>query len=265
MSDASIPQVYQDVETGGVTQVSDTEPQDVTRAPVNVSTKEGRGWILTLIRVLRLHSFVISLFTLFLLLSIRYILYHAPLQNHWGFGGPKRATTVLAAWMFAAVLLTFLAAAITVFKRKMSIWPHVVAILIDIVLASGIIASAVLFTHEYPSPSWCNSWLPNGQNKPPHHECWNWKDLTWLLMKMAFTLSIILSVILAALIVCHIIAICEGRRMSGVQLAYARSKSAFSHLGSFVPYTVKINISFERKPDVQVVSEAPLGQGPVHI
>lgn len=97
---ASTSQVSQDVETGRTPlQVPDVGAQDINQPTANNSTKEGGGRLLSFIRILRLHSFIISLFALFLLLNIRFILYHAPLHAYFGLYETKRATTVLAAWV----------------------------------------------------------------------------------------------------------------------------------------------------------------------
>lgn len=143
----------------------------------------------------------ISLFTLFLLLMICFILYHAPLRPTFcNLGKPKRVTTVLAAWvrvfilrlfielvfismqMFAAIILTSIVAAITVFRRKISV-------------VSNIITSAVFFTHEYPHSLWCDrrpSWIKKEGifEEVSLVESLHWKDLSWILVKISTTINI---------------------------------------------------------------------------
>lgn len=86
----------QDVEVGS-TPLSDNGANDHQSESGN-SAKEGRGRLLCFIRILRVHALIISLFNLFLLLAIRFILYHAPLHN-FGLYRTKLRTTILAAWV----------------------------------------------------------------------------------------------------------------------------------------------------------------------
>jgi len=207
-------------------------------------------------KVLTIVTLILSVISVGLLIAGCIIAKYAPIG--WYTWLAREASETLAIWIFVSVIFSFINVLVN--------FPMVLNMVVDVVLASGIIASVVRLFEEFPGSNWCQierGWPRPGNPNPapvyPHPKCEHWKLVVKILMGIAGGFAIIIAAIYLVLLLLRTIVIFRTKFWK-----------SFRPLAlSFPTGTISFEISLKLlKPETGQSAEASgsqAGHGPLYL
>ncbi|PPQ77948.1 hypothetical protein CVT25_015423 [Psilocybe cyanescens] len=209
-----------------------------------------------ILRILKFTTLVLSVVTLALLIANNIVIRNAPFGYYtWG---ASNATTQLAIYIFVSVIFSVINIAVVL--------PILINFIVDVVLASGVLAWAIDLVTSLPTEDWCKRYnYPPGyppsppEPIPPHPKCEELKLTVRWLMVIAGSLGGIVGVVYIALAVIRVIAILKTRFWR---------RSTWSLPGGEITFQVSLKLrGQERVASVEQGEDVgpSTGRGPVYL
>jgi len=207
------------------------------------------------IRILIIITLVLSTLTVALLIANYIIVRHAPFG--WYTWDAQEASKTLAIFLFVSLVFSVI--------NILANFPILLNVIVDVVLAPGIITWVFNLIDGFPDSNWCSPGRPRpGRPVPmpapqPHPKCADWKLVVQILMGIAAGLAGIVGVIYLGLLVFRSIAIFRTK--------FWKRPVAWTFPTGQLSVEVSIKLLKQQSENVGQSAEASSssGHGPVHL